>query len=387
MENTVFERSIEKHFKASLKKGKIILLFGARQVGKTTFVKNILEKQEASHKETLYLNCELDSTRALFEKKEIFRFESVFSGKDIVVLDEAQKIPDIGIILKIIHDELPHIRIIATGSSAFDLADKTAEAMTGRNIDFFLFPLSFAEIVQFESRGVLDAEAKLEDILRFGSYPEIHLMKGDDERREHLERLSSDYLYRDVLSFESLRKAPVIADLLRLLALGIGQEVSLQSLASRLGLNRITVAKYIDILEKSFVVKTLRPLSRNSYRSLSKKIKVYFWDLGIRNSLIHNHNNLNVRDDVGALWENFIIMERMKKNLYERNFVNAYFWRSYSGQEVDYIEEVDGTFQSFECKWNPTKKVSVPSEFSQKYSKKVSIVHRENFGEFLVGKK
>lgn len=385
MKKFIFDRSIERNFIDSLKKGKIILLFGARQVGKTTFIKNILDKQEKFGKKTLYLNCELDSTRLLFEKKEIFRFENVFFGKDVIVLDEAQKIPDVGTILKIIHDELPHIRIIATGSSAFDLADKTAEAMTGRNIDFFLFPLSFEEIVRFEPRGILDAEAKLEDILRFGSYPEIYSTKGENEKKERLEKLSSDYLYKDVLSFENLRKSSVIVELLKLLALGIGQEVSLQSLASRLGINRITVAKYIDILEKSFVIKILRPLSRNSYRSLSKKIKVYFWDLGIRNSIIHNHNTLNVRDDVGALWENFILIERMKKNQHDKRFVHSYFWRSYSGQEVDYIEEEGGTFQAFEYKWNPSKKkISIPTEFSEKYTKNISVIHKENFGEFLL---
>lgn len=383
MKKILFERAIKKAFVKKLSAGKVIILYGARQVGKTTFVKEILAEQLALGRKGMYFNCELDSVRSVLSVKETERLKTVFGDNEIVVLDEAQNVPNIGMILKIIHDELPHIRVIATGSSSFELADKTAEPMTGRHFSFILFPLSFSEMARSESQGVLGVSAKLEDILRYGSYPEIYALSGEVQKRESLDLLASDYLYKDVLRFEGIKKAPIIGDLLKLLALQLGQEVSFQSLASTLGINRLTVEKYIDILEKSFVVTVLRPLSRNEYRSVSKRVKVYFWDLGIRNSLIRNFNTIDVRSDVGALWENFCVTERLKYNGNEHRLVNSYFWRSYAGQEVDYVEESGSRFSAFECKWGDKEKVKTPSEFSEGYTSKVAVVNKKNFWNFL----
>jgi predicted AAA+ superfamily ATPase len=380
---TIFQRTIKPQVVGALFQGKIIIIYGARQVGKTTLVKSILEEQKDLGKKGIYLNCDLDSVRSALVIKESRRLRDYLGDNDLVILDEAQNVPDIGKILKIIHDEIPEIQIIATGSSSFDLAEKTAEPLTGRHFSFVLHALSVQEIVDSSSLGLIGLESELEQILRFGTYPEIYSIADESKKVQRLNAITSDYLYRDVLKFERLKKAPVIADLLKLLALQLGQEVSMQSLASTLGISRLTVEKYIDILEKSFVVTRLKPLSRNEYRSVSKKIKIYFWDLGIRNSLIQNFNQQNLREDIGGLWENFCVIERKKRNEDNHNFTNLYFWRSYAGQEVDYIEESGGKFEAFEFKWSSTKKVKTPKEFFDSYAASVVKINRENYFDFL----
>lgn len=380
---TIFQRTIKPQVIDALFHGKIIIIYGARQVGKTTLVKSILEEQEEHGKKGIYLNCDLDSVRTALAIKESRRLRDYLGDNDLVILDEAQNVPEIGKILKIINDEIPEIQIIATGSSSFDLAEKTAEPLTGRHFSFVLHALSVQEIVNSNSLGLIGLESELEQILRFGTYPEIYSIADEGKKMQGLNAIASDYLYRDVLKFERLKKAPVIGDLLKLLALQLGQEVSMQSLASTLGISRITVEKYIDILEKSFVITKLKPLSRNEYRSVSKKIKIYFWDLGIRNSLIQNFNQQNLREDVGGLWENFCVIERKKRNDDNHNSANLYFWRSYSGQEVDYIEESGGKFEAFEFKWNHAKKVKTPKEFFDSYGADVVKVDRENYFDFL----
>jgi hypothetical protein len=380
---TLFQRTIKSQVVARLFKGKVVIIYGARQVGKTTLAKSILQEQQVLGKRGVYFNCELDSVRSALAIKEPERLRSFLGDNDLIILDEAQNVSEIGKILKIIHDEIPEMQIIATGSSSFDLADKTAESLTGRHFSFILHPLSVQEIVETEKLGLIGFEARLEQILRFGAYPEVHDIVGEDEKSQFLNAIASDYLYKDVLKFEGLKKAPVIADLLKLLALQIGHEVSFQSLATILGISRITVEKYIDILEKSFVVVVVRPLSRNAYRAVSKKNKIYFVDLGIRNSLIQNFNPLAVREDIGGLWENFCIIERMKRNGNNKHFSNMYFWRSYAGQEVDYIEESGGKFEAFEFKWSSTKKIKNPSEFFETYHTDVKKIDRENYMEFV----
>lgn len=379
----IFRRTIKSQIEERLFQGKVIIIYGARQVGKTTLAKNILDEQQSLGKRGIYLNCELDSVRSTLAIRETERLRSFLGDNDLIVLDEAQNVPEIGKILKIIHDDIPEIQIIATGSSSFDLADKTAEPLTGRHFSFVLYPLSIQEIVSAEKLGLVGFEAKLEQMLRFGAYPETYSLSDENKKIQHLNAVASDYLYKDVLKFEGLKKAPVIGDLLKLLALQIGQEVSLQSLASTLGISRITVEKYIDILEKLFVVVRLRPLSRNDYRAVSRKSKIYFLDLGIRNSLIQNFNPLVLREDTGGLWENFCIIERMKRNGNNKYFANIYFWRSYAGQEVDYIEEASGKFEAFEFKWGQSKKVKTPSEFLAVYNTRVRKINRENYIEFV----
>jgi len=380
---TIFQRRIKPQIIERLFQGKIIIIYGARQVGKTTLAKNILKEQETLGKRGAYLNCELDSVRSALMIKETERLRDFLGQNDLIVLDEAQNIPDIGKILKIVHDEIPEIQIIATGSSSFDLADKTAEPLTGRNFSFTLYPLSVSEVIASEKLGEIGLEAKLKQIIRFGSYPEVYSIADEKTKIEHLNAIASDYLYKDILKFEGVKKASVITDLLKLLALQLGQEVSIHSLSNSLGIGRLTVEKYIDILEKSFVIIRLRPLSRNAYRAVSKKIKIYFWDLGLRNSLIQNYNTPDARDDIGGLWENFCVVERLKHNSDSKFYANSYFWRSYSGQEVDYVEESGGHFKAFEFKWGVSRSVKTPQDFLDNYEARVQKINPGNYLEFV----
>lgn len=380
---TIFPRKIKTQIIKRLFQGKVIIIYGARQVGKTTLAKQILDEQKELGKKVAYLNCELDSVRSALAIKETERLQAFLGDNDLIVLDEAQNVPEIGKILKIIHDEIPEMQIIATGSSSFDLADKTAEPLTGRNLSLILYPLSIREITETATLGRFSLEAKLEQILRFGSYPEIYSISDEEKKIEYLNALASDYLYKDLLKFEEVKKASVITALLKLLALQVGQEVSFQSLAGTLGVSRLTIEKYIDILEKSFVITRLRPLSSNAYRAVSKKIKIYFWDLGIRNSLIQNYNPSSRRADIGSLWENFCVVERIKNNSDLKFYANSYFWRSYAGQEVDYIEEFSGKFEAFEFKWGLTKQIKTPHDFFIRYKAEVQKINQKNYFEFI----
>lgn len=360
-------------------KGKIVIIYGARQVGKTTLVKKIITKYPENSK---YLNCELLSVRNSLEVVEAEKLKTFLGEVKLVVLDEAQKIKDIGLILKIMADTYPEIQIIATGSSSFELANKISEPLTGRAVRFFLYPFSFAEIKN--EYDLFTIQSKLENILRFGLYPEVFLSGSDDLSKERLDEIASNYLYKDILMFEGLKKSRMIIDLLKLLALQLGREVSYNELAGKLGINRKTVENYIDILEKSFIVFRLRAFSRNLRKEISKSFKVYFYDLGIRNSLLQNYNNLDMRDDVGALWENFCIVERMKYNSSQQNLLNTYFWRTYTQKEIDYIEEKEGQIIGYEFKWGQAgKKYTAPKEFIQSYKARVHKIDRNNYWEFF----
>lgn len=369
-------RILEKKIKENLFQKKIIILYGARQVGKTTLVKKILEKFGS---EGLYLNCEILSISQNLSTPEPEKLKSFIGDYKIIVLDEAQNINNIGKILKVLHDTYPDIQIIATGSSSFDLASKTSEALTGRAIHFLLFPLSFEEIVMNEN--LFAGEAKLESILRFGTYPEIFQL---DEKHsiDRLNELSNSYLFKDILTVEGIKKSSAIKNLLISLALQIGQEVSFQELAVKLGINRITVQKYIDILEQCFILFKLNSFSRNLRKEITKTCKIYFYDLGIRNSLIQNFNSLSFRNDTGALWENFCIIERNKSISYSRNFVNNYFWRTYDQKEVDYVEEKENKITGYEIKWG-TKKVKTPKDFIDTYNADFQIIDRSNYWKFI----
>ncbi|MFA6047914.1 MAG: ATP-binding protein [Parcubacteria group bacterium] len=370
-------RLITSSIENRLFKGKVIIIYGARQVGKTTLVKKILEKYSSSGD---YLNCELLSVRKGLSEPEAVKLKKFLGNYKIIVLDEAQNIPNIGLILKIIVDTYPELQIIATGSSSFDLAQKISEPMTGRTFTFMLYPISLREIRQKEN--LIEVEAKLESLLRFGSYPEI-LTLSEGESKERLNEIASKYLYKDILSFEGLKKADVIRNLLELLALQLGNEVSYNELATKLGIDRLTVLKYINILEQSFVVFRLRAFSRNLRKEISKSVKIYFYDLGVRNSIIESYNRLDVRNDTGALWENFCIVERKKNNESDFRFVNSYFWRTYDQKEIDYIEEKDGQLRGFEFKWNAKKDIKLPKEFIKSYNATVEKVDPENYWKFL----
>jgi len=378
MVNMLFlPKLIQPKIENRLFKGKVIVIYGARQVGKTTLVKQIISKY--GDKKSLYLNCELLSVQQNLSIPEAEKLKNYIGEHKLVILDEAQKISNIGLILKILVDTYPDIQIIATGSSSFDLAEKVSEPLTGRVDRFILYPFSFKEIEQKYNR--FEISAKLENIIRFGSYPEIFFLP-EKEARFRLEEISSDYLYKDVLLFEGIKKSSVIVNLLQLLALQLGGEVSYQELAAQLGISRLTVQKYIDLLEQSFVIFTLRAFSRNIRKEISKSVKIYFYDLGIRNSLIQNYNAPKLRNDTGALWENLMIIERMKRNAYRQIFANYYFWRTYNQKEIDFIEERGGKLRAFEFKWNQNKK-KIPKEFLDAYkNSEFKLINKDNFWEF-----
>jgi hypothetical protein len=374
----LLNRELKKRIIDKLFKNKVIILYGARQVGKTTLVKEILKDFASDGR---YLNCEMLSVQEGLKDAEGEKIKSFLGDYKLVVLDEAQNIPNIGKILKIAVDTFPELQIIATGSSSFDLANKSAEPLTGRNFTFTLYPFSVGEIKQLGDWFYVNS--KLESIMRFGLYPEVFSLP-EKEAAERLEELSANYLYKDILQFEGIKKSTIIKNLLQALALQVGQEVSYQELASTLGINRLTVQKYIDILEQTFIIFKLPALSRNKRKEIAKSIKVYFYDLGIRNSLIQNCNPLNIRNDIGALWENFCMVERLKLNSLKGIFTNRYFWRTYDQKEIDYIEESGGGYAGFEFKWS-SGNARIPKDFLSDYSNSTfNVVTKDNFHKFIL---
>ena len=356
---------------------KAIIIYGARQTGKTTLAKRIIEKYG---EKAQYFDCELLSVRQNIEIPEADRLRSYLGKYKIVVLDEMQKIPSAGIILKILVDHCPEIQVIATGSSSFELANKTSEPMTGRAVRFTLYPFSVAEMEQKFNRFEIDA--KLENIMRFGSYPEVFLAGSEERARERLNEVISNYLYKDILAFEGIKKSAIIENLLKLLALQLGNEVSYNELAQNLGISRLTTQKYIDILEQSFIIFTLKSFNRNLRKEISKSVKIYFYDLGARNSLIQNINMLSLRNDAGALWENLMIAERIKSNSHRQARPNRYFWRTYDRKEIDYIEESGGKLNAFEFKLSG--KAKIPAEFLRSYSNsEFMTIAKNNYFNFI----
>jgi len=372
MINRILQNKIEKE----LFKGKVIIVYGARQVGKTTLVKELLKKHKG-----VYYNCEILSTQEALSKTEPKLIKDFLGSSNFVVLDEAQRIKDIGIILKVLIDTYPDMQIIATGSSSFDLANKINEPLTGRAKIFTLYPFSLKEVKG--DNGVIEIHSVLEKVMKFGLYPEIFLSDQEKARNE-LEQVVSSYLFKDILSFEEIKKPSVVIKLLQLLALQIGNEVSYTELSKSLGVNRITVEKYIDVLEQCFIIFKLNSFSRNLRSELSKSLKIYFYDLGIRNAFINNFNPLNIRNDVGAMWENFCITERMKHNSYNNVYSNNYFWRTYTQKEIDYIEEKEGKLFAYEFKWGKNK-AKTPELFLKTYkNSEFEIINKENYFDFLL---
>lgn len=375
----MYNRIIQKNIEEWLNKEKIIIIYGARQVGKTTLVKQILEK---FGKKTKYYDCDFGVIREKLNKSEKLSVESFLKDYDLIIFDEAQRVKNIGLSLKIMHDNFPDKKIIATGSSSFDLANKISEPLTGRSIEFFLTPLSMNEILQKQDR--FEIEGGIENIIRFGLYPGIY-NKGEKTKKELLYNIVNNYLYKDILEFENIKKSDQLFSLLQLLALQIGNEVSVVELGQQLGMNKLTAQRYIDLLEKSFVIFSLRSFSRNLRKEIVKSRKIYFWDLGIRNALISNFNSLNIRNDTGALWENFCIAERMKSNLNNRKFANVYFWRTYDQKEIDYIEDCNGTLSAYEFKWNDRKKIKAPKSWVENYKDAgFEVITPRNYQDFLM---
>ncbi len=357
----LFERKIEGYIRSRLFKNRAILLFGPRQAGKTTLSKKIL-KDYGTRGE--YYNCELTSVRQAFIPGEPERIKELIGDRSIVVFDEAQTIQDIGIILKAFIDTYPEIQIIATGSSSFDLANKINEPLTGRSFEFTLFPLSLDEIRVAYPRLSME---QLHEYLRLGTYPAI---VGEDDRatrEDLLKNLTTNYLYKDIYTFESIRNPRVFEDLVRLLALQVGSLVSMNELSQTLGVSRLTVEKYIRLLEQSFVIQVVRSFSRNSRTEIKKAFKVFFFDNGIRNAVIDKFSDVTSRDDRGALFENFFVGERLKQASLSRAHTRVLFWRNRQGQEIDVIEEREESITAFECKWSKSASVRPPTQFMKSY--------------------
>ncbi len=373
----MFTRYLENIIEKNLNRGKVIVLYGARQVGKTTLVKKILREKERGR----YINCELLQNREILSSTNSEKLKFFLGDYSIIVFDEAQSIENIGKVLKIIHDELPDVQIIATGSSSFDLRNITSEPLTGRSRQFTLFPLSVKEIAI--KHDMLNVNANLDNILRFGLYPGVYGLP-ESEAIEELENIASNYLFKDILMFERLKHADVLVNLLKAIALQIGSEVSFNELSKHIGVSVHTVKRYIDLLEKSFIIFTLTSFGNNPRKEIVRGRKIYFYDLGIRNMIIRNFNHLDSRNDTGSLWENFCIVERSKFNMYERKFVNSYFWRTYSGSEIDYVEDYDGKLYAYEFKFNKKAKQKPPKPFIDTYpNMKFKLITPDNYYEFI----
>ncbi len=373
----MIKRLLEKNIVQTLSQGKTIILYGARQVGKTTLVQNLLKNYGKNGR---YLNCEIFSVEQNLTIAEPEKLKAFLGDYKLIVLDEAQNLQNVGKILKVITDSLKDVQIIATGSSSFDLANKAAEPMTGRAFTHTLFPLSVLEIKQNSDWFTVDAQ--LEKLLRFGSYPEIYT-SNEEAAEKKLKELASSYLFKDLLKLDGIKKSNLLKNLLLSIALQLGGEVNYNELGSKLGVSSLTIQKYIDLLEQSFVIFRLYSFSRNIRKELTKAIKIYFYDNGIRNALINNFNPLSLRNDVGALWENFCISERIKANAYSNKNVSSYFWRTYDKKEIDYIEETGGKITGYEMKYSEKQKLKVPKGFKEAYNAEIYKIDKSSYWKFF----
>lgn len=377
----MISRSLRAPIAADLGKGKAIIILGPRQVGKTTLVKSIAEVADPDY---LYLNGDLITVQELLSTRSLQQLTSVMGGKKLVVIDEAQRIEEIGLKLKILVDAYPELQLLVTGSSSLDLAFGLNESLTGRKFEHFMYPISYQEL--HDDLGPIVALDGLEQRLLFGSYPEV-INEAGRERR-YLDLIVESYLYKDLLHQPAIRRIDLLKKILQALAFQVGNEVSYNEVAKTVGADRATVEHYIDLLEKAFVIFRLSSLSRNMRSEIKRGRKIYFWDNGIRNALIANFSPLSVRQDIGALWENFLVSERQKVKHYQGSYSNDYFWRTYTQQEIDYLEEADGTIQAYEFKWNPRKAGKFPASFLAAYPGVTThTVTRNNFLSFVLGGK
>jgi predicted AAA+ superfamily ATPase len=369
-------RLIENKIKEALFKGKVLLLYGARQVGKTTLVKQLVSEISNS----LYLNCDEPDIRVALENQTSTALKAFIGQKTFVVIDEAQRVPNIGLTLKLLIDQFPEVQCLATGSSAFELMGSVKEPLTGRKKEFTLYPISFEELKHHSS--ALEAGRLLERRMIVGCYPEVIQLEGT-EAEDAIRDLASSYLYKDILMFNRIRNSDGLVKLVQALALQLGQEVSPTELSQLLGMDKNTVTSYIRILEQSFVVFRLPSYNKNLRNELKRSQKIYFCDNGIRNAVINQFSPLALRQDIGALWENFMLSERLKYQTNMLKRVNRYFWRTHSQQEIDYIEEGDGPLKAYEFKWKPTKK-HCPPLFAGAYpNAQFEVIHPESYWPFI----
>ncbi len=375
-------RKLKNQLKKTLQEtNKGVVVYGARQVGKTTLIKGLLDELAWS-----YVVVDGDRRGKNWEwlvSRELQKIKWVIGDKKVLFLDEAQRVPEIGLIAKIVIDHLPQVKLILTGSSALNLASKVSEPLTGRVFNYRLYPIWQGELVKIKSRAELEEE--LEERLIFGSYPEVFRYASWEGKIEYLENLVGGYLYKDLFEFGGVKGAEKIYQLTRLLALQIGSQMSVNELANELGLARVTVEKYLDLLEKSMVIFRLGGWRRNLRREIKKMKKVYFWDLGVRNGVLGDFRRLEVRGDVGQLWENWLIGERLKRLRYERRRTREFYWRMVGGSEIDWVEEEEGELRGYEFKWNERKKVKPPKAWSERYKEaSFEVINRENWWGFVV---
>lgn len=372
------KRHLLPQLQQAIQPGKVVVLYGPRQVGKTTLVQELMARTSLPY---TYINADELLYREALSSQNRRILGELLGNSALLVIDEAQRVPNIGLNLKILVDNYPHVAIVATGSSSFDLANKVSEPLTGRKLTLTLYPVSYGELA--ETLGEFEAHADLERWLIWGGYPGIVTAEAG-LRERLLGELVGSYLYRDILELDGVRRAEKIVDLLRLLAFQIGQEVSIAELATTLALNRQTVERYLDLLEKVFVIFRVGGLARNLRKEVTKTARYYFFDNGVRNSLIQNFNRLHLRNDVGQLWENYLMVERRKANHYAGRNVNTYFWRTYDQKELDYVEERDGRLFGYEFKWHGQMRSATQREFLSAYPEaEVTTITRENFTDFL----
>jgi predicted AAA+ superfamily ATPase len=370
----MIERILKEKISLNLFKGKTIVIIGARQVGKTTMIKELLKG-----KEFLFLDGDDPMVKQRLSNPNTKEIDSILGNSKLVFIDEAQRIENIGITAKIIHDQFKKVQLIMSGSSAFELRNQTSESLTGRKLEYYLFPVSFEEYEK--SLGYLEAAKDLENRLIYGFYPDVINRRG--EERETLNELTQSYLFKDILSFANIKKSEVLEKILKALAFQVGSEVSYNELAQLTGVDKNTVSNYIHLLKLSQIIYPLTSFSRNLRNEIKTNQKIYFYDNGIRNALIQNFNPIALRNDIGALWENFLLSERLKRNHYHFKYSNKYFWRTKQQQEIDYVEETDGKILGFEFKWNSKAKSKIPSLFIKTYDATVEVITKDNFRNFI----
>ena len=373
----MIKRAIYQQLIKDLFKGKAIVITGPRQVGKTTLLQAIMKESE---RKVLYLNCDEPDIRPMLENASSTSLKALIGDNALILIDEAQRVKNIGLTLKLLVDNFKEIQIIATGSSALELANEINEPLTGRRREYHLYPFSTAEMVANSS--VIQETRLLEQRLIYGFYPDI--VNSPAEAQPNLLDLANNYLYKDVLSLQDVRKPALLERLLTALALQIGQEISYNEIGQTIGADNKTIDRYVELLEKCFVVFQLGGFSRNLRNEIKKGKKIYFYDNGIRNAIIKNFSPLSLRQDTGALWENFLVSERKKSNHYANHYVNSYFWRTHQQQEIDMIEETGGKLYAWEFKWNEKAKVKIPTSFIEAYPGSITgTVNRQNYMEFL----
>ncbi|MBS4057659.1 MAG: ATP-binding protein [Bacteroidales bacterium] len=371
----MYSRYLREKIERRLGSGKAIVVIGPRQVGKTTLIESILES-----KDYLLLDGDDPKTRTLLTQPNTEQIRAILGKYKYVFIDEAQRIEGIGLTMKIITDRFKDVQLIASGSSSFDLSSKINEPLTGRKWEYQLFPVSWEEYE--ENHGYLTAEQNVENRLLYGFYPDVLNSVGDEINV--LRNLVNSYLYKDILSYAEIRKPEILEKLVQALALQVGSEVNYSELAQIVNVDKNTIGKYIDILQKGYIVFKLSSFSRNVRNEIKTNKKIYFYDNGVRNMVIGNFNPLDLRTDKGALWENFLIAERMKQIEYKQSLARTYFWRTKQQQEVDFVEENSGKIIGYEFKWNKKKTARLPKTFVESYNAESKVIDKSNFRDFVI---